>query len=182
MKTVRLLSFAAALAAIVVLLTSCASTAPTGSTRITDAPVAGANNLQVVMTIPPSWYPMLEDRIDDAFVSHLADICRRQGFNGNIVDVRQPDQPNPNFPILNITLQQWRMDHAGSVQCTFGASLQTSAGTRQLGVFDGMAMRWLGGPGRFGLSDTYGNAADDALRQLATSLARTGLVAGFPQP
>lgn len=42
-----------------------------------------------------------------------------------------------------------------------------------------MAIRWMQGPGRFGLADTYGAAVDDALRQLYRSISRTRLVPGF---
>lgn len=160
-------------------LTSC-SNIPTnsGSTVITDKPVAGANNLQVVVVIPPSWHPMLEDRVDDAFVSHLADIFEQEGFRGNVVDVRQPDQPNPNFPVLTINLIDWRMNVGANVDCDFGATLQAQNTQRQLGMFNGLAMRWMEGPGRFGLADSFGDAADDALRQLYRAMARTQLVPG----
>lgn len=160
-------------------LTSCTSTATNaGSTVITDKPVAGSNNLQVIVVIPPSWHPMLEDRVDDAFVSHLADIFDQEGFRGNVVDVRQPDQPNPNFPVLTINLIDWRMNVGANVECDFGATLQAQNAQRQLGMFNGLAMRWMEGPGRFGLADTFGAAADDALRQLYRSIAQTQLVPG----
>jgi hypothetical protein len=178
MKALRALVLFSPLALFMVALSSCANTGTSGSTSITDAPVVGANNLQVVMTIPPSWYPMLEDRIDDAFVSHMADVFRQEGFQGNLVDVRPPDQPNPAYPVLSINLVDWRMDHTGSVQCDFGAALQTQTGRVHLGTFNGMAIRWMAGPGRFGLADTYGNAVDDALRQLYRSIAQTQMMPG----
>lgn len=162
-------------------LTSCTTTGANslGSTVITDAPVPGSNNLQVVMTIPPSWHPLLEDRIDDAFVSHIADIFEQEGYRGNVVDVRLPDEPNPAYPLLTINLIDWRMNVTGDVECDFGAAVQTQTATRQLGLFSGLAMRWMELPGRFGLADTYGEAADDALRRLYRSIAQTQLVPGF---
>lgn len=179
MKTASTISVLLGAALAAFSLCSCANTSTGGSATVTEAPVAGANNLQVVMTIPPSWHPMLEDRIDDAFVSHLADIFRQEGFQGNLVDVRSPDQPNPNYPVLNINLLEWRMDPTGNIQSTFGASLQSPQGVQQLGTFNGMAIRWMQGPGRFGLADSYGAAVDDALRQLYRSISRTRLVPGF---
>lgn len=179
MNAVRTVSFGLALGLVTLALSSCANTSSNSNATITNAPVAGANNLQVVMTIPPSWHPMLEDRVDDAFVSHLADIFRQEGFQGNLVDVRLPDQPNPNYPVLNINLLNWRMDHSGSIECNFSASVQSQGSMQSLGVFNGMAIRWMQGPGRFGLADTFGQAADDALRQLYRQIARTGFVPGF---
>lgn len=180
MNATRALTILCTFATAALGLTSCTSTAiNSGSTVITDHPVAGANNLQVVVSIPPSWHPMLEDRVDDAFVSHVADIFEQEGYRGNVVDVRQPDEPNPSYPVLTINLIDWRMNIGANVECDFGATLQAQNSVRQLGMFNGLAMRWMEGPGRFGLADTYGAAADDALRQLYRSIAQTQLVPGF---
>lgn len=160
-------------------LSSCTTGGTHGSATVTNAPVAGANNVQVVLTIPPSWHPMLEERTDDAFVSHLSDIFQQAGFQGNLVDVRYPDQPNSAYPILAINVTDWRMNVTGEVECDFTATLQTQNSVQPLGSFNGISIRWMNGPGRFGLADTYGAAADDALRQLYNAIARTRTLPGF---
>lgn len=135
--------------------------------------------LQVQVNVPPSWQPMFEDRVTEAFVSYIYDIFRRQGFKGEIVEVRWHDEPSPGCCLLTINLTEWRMNHIGNIDCMFTANLQTQNATRHLGIFSGMAFRWMSGPGRFGLSDAFGDAAEDAIRQLYDSLARTELVSGI---
>jgi hypothetical protein len=77
---------------------------------------------------------------------------------------------------LTINLSEWRMNHIGNIDCTFTANLQTDKTTRHLGIFSGMSFRWMSGPGRFGLADAFGDAAEDAARQLYDALAKTELV------
>jgi hypothetical protein len=80
---------------------------------------------------------------------------------------------------LTINLTEWRMNHIGNIDCTFTANLQTEQTTRHLGVFSGMSFRWMSGPGRFGLADAFGDAAEDGIRQLYDAVARTELVPGL---
>jgi hypothetical protein len=137
-----------------------------------------AGTLQVQINIPPSWQPLFEDRVTDAFVSHVSSIFHDQGYKGDIVEVRSFDEPSPGCCLLKINLVEWRMDHSGNIDCTFTASVQTDHALRDLGVFSGIAFRWMNLPGRFGLADTFGDAADEALRDLYRSLARTELIPG----
>lgn len=81
---------------------------------------------------------MLSFRISPIF-------SNRKVYRGDVVDVRSPDQPNPNYPILIINLLDWRMNVAANIECDFGASLLAQNTTRQLGMFNGMAMRWMEG-------------------------------------
>ena len=122
---------------------------------------------------------MLEDDITDAFVSYIIDVVRRQGYKGEIAEVRWFEEPSPGCCLLTINLTEWRMNHIGNIDCTFTANLQTDRATRHLGIFSGMAFRWMSGPGRFGLADAFGDAAEDAIRQLYFSLEKTELVPGL---
>lgn len=169
------------IAALVLGLAACANTGvPSSSTQIVNGPVSGPNALQVQVIVPPSWRPMFEDRVADAFVGEIADQFERQGFNGRIGQLYQTDQPAPGTPVLTINLVEWRMDITGNINCTFTASVQSNGVSRPLGSFNGMALRWMSGPGRFGLSDAYDQAAQDAIQQLYQSLARTGMVPAIP--
>src|SRR5690606_19853852 len=109
----------------------------------------------------------------------IFDVFRRQGYDGDITEVRRFEEPSPGCCLLTIHLVEWRMNHMGNIDCTFTANLQTDETTRSLGVFTGMAFRWMSGPGRFGLADSFEDAAADAIRQLYDSLARTELVPGL---
>jgi hypothetical protein len=135
--------------------------------------------LQVQVNIPPSWRPMFEDQITEAFFSYIAHVFRREGYTGEMVEVRRFDEPSPGCCLLTINLVEWRMNHAGNINCTFTANLQTERTTRHLGVFSGLSFRWMSGPGRFGLADAFESAAEDAIRDLHRSLARTELVPGL---
>jgi hypothetical protein len=143
------------------------------------SPPSKPGTLQVQINIPPTWRPMLEDEVSEAFASYVIDIFRRQGYKGDIKEVRWFDEPSPGCCLLTINLTEWRMNHMGSIDCTFTANLQTEQTTRHLGVFSGMSFRWMSGPGRFGLADAFGDAAEDGIRQLYDAVARTELVPGL---
>jgi hypothetical protein len=142
-------------------------------------PPSKPGTLQVQINIPPSWRPLLEDRVSEAFASYVIDVFRRQGYQGDITEVRWYEEPSPGCCLLTINLTEWRMNHIGNIDCTFTANLQTEQANRHLGIFSGMSFRWMSGPGRFGLSDAFGEAAEDGIRQLYDSLARTELVPGL---
>ena len=156
---------------------TCAVQAPAASNPRSSAP-AKPGTLQVQVNVPPSWQPMFEDRFTEAFVSNMVDVFRRQGYKGGIVEVRWFEEPSPGCCLLTINLTEWRMNHVGNIDCLFTANLQTDRATRHLGIFSGMAFRWMSGPGRFGLSDAFEDAAEDAIRQLYSALAKTELVPG----
>lgn len=122
---------------------------------------------------------MFEDRITEAFVSYIIDVFRRQGYKGDIEEVRWHEEPSPGCCLLTINLTEWRMNHIGNIDCTFTANLQTERATRHLGVFTGMGFRWMAGPGRFGLAESFADAAEDAIRNLYDSVAKTELVPGL---
>jgi len=140
---------------------------------------AKVGTLQIQVNVPPTWRPLWEDRVTDAFVSYLTDVFRRQGYKGEFDQVSAFDEPSAGCCLLTIHLIEWEMNHVGNIDCTFTADLQSKDSTRNLGVFSGMAFRWVGGPGRFGLADAFGDAAEEASRQLYDRVARTELVPGL---
>lgn len=143
------------------------------------SPPSKPGTLQVQINIPPTWRPMFEDRVTEAFASYISDVFRRQGYKGDVTEVRSHEEPSPGCCLLTINLTEWRMNHIGNIDCTFTANVQTERANRHLGVFSGMSFRWMSGPGRFGLSDAFEDAASDAIRELYEALARTELVPGL---
>jgi hypothetical protein len=141
----------------------------------------GAQVLEVDVVVPPSWRPMFEDRVTDAFTSNVADVFQNRGFKGQIKQISSLDQPTSAAPRLTINLVEWRMNFTGNIDCTFSATLQVDRTVRHLGAFNGMSFRWMSGPGRFGAADAYNDAAADALRQLYDAVVKTGLVPGATQ-
>ena len=142
-------------------------------------PVSKPGTLQVQINVPPSWRPMFEDRVTEAFASYIFDVFRRQGYTGEFKEVTSFDEPSPGCCLLTINLTEWRMNHVGNIDCTFTANLQTDDTTRHLGIFTGMAFHWRSGPRWFGLADSFGEAAESAIRDLYSSLAKTELVPGL---
>lgn len=153
-----------------------AAPAPAASDR---SPPSKPGTLQVQVNVPPSWRPMLEDRITEAFASFVFDVFRRAGYQGELTEVRSFEEPSPGCCLLTINLTEWRMGRTENIECTFTANLQTERTARHLGVFTGMSFRWMSGPGRFGLADAYEEAAQQAIRQLYDAIARTELVPGI---
>jgi hypothetical protein len=173
MKTTRNLLFSAAL------LLCGLIPSPTVSAANQPSPASKPGTLQVQINIPPNWRPMIEDRVSEAFASYIIDVFRRQGYKGDIAEVRSFEEPSPRCCLLMINLTEWRMNHIGNIDCTFTANIQTEKASRHLGVFSGMSFRWMSGPGRFGLADAFEDAAEDAIRQLYDAIARTELVPGL---
>lgn len=137
------------------------------------------HQLQVQVNVPAEWQPMFEDRLTAMFVAHLAEVFRREGYTGRVTEVHRIEEPvNPDC-LLTIHLVEWRANHTGGIECTFTANAQTENRARHLGIFSGLALRWMSGPGRFGLADTFEKAADDALAQLYRSLTRADVLPGF---
>jgi len=81
------------------------------------------------------------------------------------------------FPTINLI--EWRMGHVRNIECTFTATLQSGKATRNLGVFHDMVFRWMEMPGRLGLAESFGQAAEGAISQLYRDLAETELVPGL---
>jgi len=121
---------------------------------------------------------MFEDRVADAFVSHLTDVFQREGYRGQIIQLAPTDREDPRLPLISVNLIEWRGDRTGRITCMFGANLVYNGASHHLGTFNGMALRWMNGPGRFGVADTFGDAADDAVRDLYRALTEANVIPG----
>jgi len=129
--------------------------------------------LQVQVNVPASWRPWLDDEVADSFTDRARDILRQRGVEGRIERLELSDSPVAEVPLLTINLVDWRVNHVGNIDCTFTASLQTPRGVRQFGLYTNTTMRWLTGPGRFGLSRSFEEAAEGAIRDLCNDIAKT---------
>jgi hypothetical protein len=135
--------------------------------------------LQVNVTIPPTPSATAESRIGDRFVDEMSDVFRDFGFTGKVERLDDLDKPRADMPVLMINLVDWSKDHVGNVNCRFSATLASGATKRALGSFDGMSSGLIAGPGRFGASRAFDDAAKEALRELFEALAKTDLVPGL---
>jgi hypothetical protein len=180
MKTLfALLRFPAAVAAFAALVARApAADSHPAATRTAD--------LQVVVDVPPTWRPFLEDDIAEALFYRLRDAFARGGYRGEMIQLDRTDGRNPNVPTLEVSLTEWRIDRIGNAQCTMTARLITpNGGEKSLGLASGTAMFWPNGP-RWGFSrrletaDALEDAANDAARDVFQSVAKSGLLPGMP--
>ena len=144
------------------------------------AEVPGTLKVQVI--VPASWNILLEDHVADNFVDQVRDTFFRAGFDRPIEKLSYVEDPMKTPYLLTINLTEWRMNRVGNIDCTFSANLQTPRGSHDFGLFSNMAMRWLGGPGRFGLSQAFTDAADGALRDLCNAVMKSEMLPDFRKP
>lgn len=171
----------AMLSSLLLVLPACATTQK--------SPVPGT--LKVQVNIPATWNSLVEDRISEGLVDRVRDVFYRAGFDRPVEEVRYVEEPGKEPYLLTINLIDWRMNRLGNVDCTFSASLRTPRGTRELGLYTNTSLFSLRGFGRFGLADSYDEAAQGAIRDLCDAVAKSellpdfrksGLVSGLPRP
>lgn len=138
--------------------------------------------LKVQVNVPPSWSVLVDDRVSEAFVDRVREVFVRSGFDRPVEEVRYVEDASKLPYLLTINLTDWRINRVGAIDCTFSASLQTPRGTRQLGFYSNTTMRWFGGPGRFGLSRSFEEAAEGAVHQLCDDVLKSELLPGFRMP
>jgi hypothetical protein len=158
---------------------------------VTLAPAADAKkpapkpaDLQVIVDVPPTWRPFLEDDIAEALFYRLKDVFGRRDYKGEIAQLTTFDAETKDVPVLRLNLTEWRVDRTGNAQCTLTASLKTAAGEKNLGLATGTALFWPRGD-RWSLhrqmetADALEDAADNAMRELYDAVAKSGLVSGI---
>lgn len=141
-------------------------------------------DLQVIVDVPPTWRPFLEDDIAEALFFRMRNVFSQRGYKGEIRQLTAFDTPVSPVPVLRLNLTEWRIDRIGNAQCTLTATLQTSAGEKSLGLASGTAMFWPQG-NRWSLSrqldtvDALEDAANNAAREVYDAVAKSGLVPGI---
>ncbi len=145
---------------------------------------AKAADLQLLVDVPPTWRPFLEDDISDALARILRDSFQRRGYKGVIDPIEESERaPNPDLPLLTVRLHEWRITRTSLAQCTLTATLRVNGKDHELGVLSGQQMVWFRERGRFGfpheVADAYEDAATDAMRDLYRKVADSGLIPGM---
>lgn len=157
------------------------------SAATTSPQAAKVADLQLQITVPPTWRPFLADDIADSLAGILSATFQRRGFAG-VVDYIEEGRrvPNPDIPLLTLNLVEWRIDRVGNAECTLTATLSVSGQRKDLGIVNQTQMTWIRERGRFGLArryevaDALEDAAAGAMRDLFHRVAETGLVCGLP--
>lgn len=141
-------------------------------------------DLQIIVDVPPTWRPFLDDDIAEALFYRLKNVFNQRGYKGEMVQLTSFDTESKQIPLLRLSLTEWRVDRVGNAQCTMTASLSTSAGEKNLGLATGTALFWSHGS-RWSMSrqmdtaDALEDAADSAAREVHEAVAKSGLVAGI---
>lgn len=163
----------------------CLSSAPIASAAGKPAPTKA--DLQLQITVPPTWRPFLDDRLAESLAGILSDTFKRRGYAGVVEFLPEGERaPNPDAPLLTLNLLTWRIDRVGNAECTVSAGLLVpGAPKRDLGIVTQTQITWIQERGRYGLrgfevADALEDAATAAMRDLFQRVSDTGLVRGFP--
>lgn len=155
-----------------VALFGCASTSTRENTTGNGRPA----RLQLVVTVPPGMSIIRDEEISEAFAYRVSSILHEQGFRGRIRYMFEGETPDPNVPVLDIGLREWRVDRIGSVDCTFTASLKSPRGSQNLGIFTGTSLMTWSRRDWFARAEGFEEAARDAISDLAPRIQKSGLV------
>jgi hypothetical protein len=132
--------------------------------------------LQLVVTVPPSMSIIRDEEISEAFAYRVSSILHEQGFRGRIKYLDEGESPEPNVPVLEVGLREWRVDRIGNVDCTFTASLKSPRENKNLGIFSGTSMMTWSRRDWFARADGFEEAARDAITDLASRIEQSGLM------
>jgi hypothetical protein len=147
----------------------------------TTAASSGSPALEVHVNVPPTWRPFLDEDISRAFVSRVADTFRRGGFDGQVTELTRFDDRKPGAPGLDISLNEWRVNRTGNVECTFHASFIDADGqAHSLGMFNATEFNW-GSNNRWQLTRAFEDAAESAATRLWRKLVEEGHLAPTPR-
>ncbi|HEX7632443.1 MAG TPA: hypothetical protein VF388_09935 [Lacunisphaera sp.] len=141
-------------------------------------------DLQVVVDVPPTWRPFLEDDIAEALFYRIQEVFKRAGYKGEMAQIDRAGDLKKDVPTLDVFLTEWRIDRVGNAQCTLSAKLVTAAGEKNLGLATGTAIFWANGP-RWGFghrletADALEDAANNAAREVYDAVAKSGALPGI---
>lgn len=164
------------LAGAALLLATAACTSAPRTARAAAEPV----RLQVAVVVPPSMHTIRDDDVAYAFGQTVCNSLHAHGFKGRIKLLDETDAPMPGVPLLQVNLTEWRVDGIGNVSCTFGATLNTPAGSKGLGMFRGYSFLSWARHDVYMTSEGAQDAAHDALDDLADRLRQSGLITLAP--
>ncbi len=140
--------------------------------KVPAAPAA----LQLQVDLPFVHDLFVEEDLSEALSATVRETFRRNGYQGGIDEVAAGRKPSADRPVLTVKLINWRGSRAGFVDCVFSATLTNPDGTMQsLGVFTGSETN-MGSFSRWGVAQTFVDAAEEASRALWRSLDKQALL------
>jgi hypothetical protein len=131
--------------------------------------------LKVQVNIPPTWNPLVTDRLADDVVDGVRQILTHRGYPRTVESMDFVEKPGQAPYLLTINLLEWRMKRTGHIDCTLTATLQTPRGTRELGLYNYTSVHFLGS-GRWLLEREFDEAASGALQKLCDAIVRSELI------
>lgn len=141
------------------------------------------DTVNVLVNLPPTTSLIYADRIAEVFTDEVRHVFNQAGFNRPVENIHRSENAEAAPYLLTINLMEWRFDRIGNIECTFTAELKTPRGTRDLGVFSGLSLGMSRSPGWWGLVDSFDEAAQSTLIDLARAIAKSELLpARTPSP
>ena len=124
-------------------------------------------------------HPFLDDNVTNAIADNVLSEFRRDGYRGDFdYDFSAPDRGRNRVPRLEIDLIDWRITPTRAIECTFTASLVTSQGPQDLGIFGGTTFITGFVRDSFARADGFDDAARDAIDDLYRTLVEKNLLPG----
>ncbi len=138
-----------------------------------------ASTLKIEVTTPPSWNLLISDDVAEWFVDGVRSVLLRSGYDGEVEELRYPDDAQKFPHRLSLYVSEWRMNRIGNIDCTLIATVHTPYGEKRLGIYTHSLPRWFGGFGREGLRRAFEEAADQVILDLCRDLVRSELIPGL---
>lgn len=138
------------------------------------------NLLQVDIQVPPAWGPWLEDDLAEALYDRIRYIFKREGFSGDMVEIRRLEDPLPDYRTLAVRLFTWEVDRGGFVRCIMRVGYRPVDGESiDLGTFEATEFTW-GPRGVYLRAQQFVDAADAVALQVWNELRSE--IPDFGQP
>jgi len=130
------------------------------------AGISTDNLLQVDIQVPPAWGPWLEDDLAKALYNRIRYIFKREGYPGDMVEIRRMEDPLPDYPTLAVRLFEWEVNRVGYVRCAMRVTYRPLEGEPvDLGNFQATEFTW-GPRDRYLRAQQFLDAADAVALQV----------------
>jgi hypothetical protein len=139
-------------------------------------PRTAANTLQLVVAAPASLNLVGADNVAGTLTHLVKSVFQDSGFSGQMNALVGHEAAQADLPTLEIYLLNWRITGAGSVECTFTASLTTAGVEENLGLFEGTSLPMFGLRDAFNRAAAFDQAATDAIDNLYGDLRSKNLL------
>jgi hypothetical protein len=140
------------------------------------APRSAAKDLQLVVAAPASLSLMGVDDVPVVLTNLIETVFQQSGFRGHLVVNTGSEPSRPDQPTLQVYLLDWNITGAGNVDCSFTATLATTTGLENLGVFYGTSLPMFGLRNPFNRAQAFDQAATNAIDNLYGELREKNLL------